>query len=115
MSSLSERIKKIRKERGLSQQDLAQAVNVHYTNVGRYERNEANPSSSILNKIAQVLEVSPDFLMNGTLSDKANINLQDERLLNQFKKIEKMPENKKQLLIEFLDGFIFKTTVQNLA
>ncbi|WP_417801120.1 hypothetical protein [Tenacibaculum sp.] len=59
--------------------------------------------------------VSPDYLINGTLEDKANVNIIDEKLLAQFKKIERMPEDKKLLLIEFLDGFIFKTTVQNLT
>lgn len=115
MNTLAERIKEIRKQKNLSQQQLAKSAEVHYTNVGRYERGEANPSSAVLNRIAQVLEVSPDFLMNGTLEDKANVNIADEKLLRQFKKIEKMPNRKKELLIEFLDGFIFKTTVQNLA
>ncbi|WP_255412046.1 hypothetical protein [Aquimarina sp. MAR_2010_214] len=43
------------------------------------------------------------------------MNITDEKLLLQFKKIEKMPDDKKKLLMEFLDGFIFKTTVQDLA
>lgn len=115
MNTLSTRLKEVRTQKGLSQQELAKAAEVHYTNVGRYERGEANPSSAILNRIAQVLEVSSDFLINGTLEDKANVNISDEKLLIQFKKIEKMPESKKQLLMEFLDGFIFKTTVQHLA
>ena len=29
-----------------------------------------------------------------------------------FKKIKQMPEDKKQLLIEFLDAFIFKAEIQ---
>ena len=113
--SLSRRLKEERTRKGLSQQKLAELTDTHYSNIGRYERGDAKPSAEVLNRICQALEVSPDYLINGTLEDKANLNITDEKLLIQFKKIEKMPEDKKQLLIEFLDGFIFKTTVQNLA
>ena len=85
-------------------------------NVGRYERGDASPSADILNRIANALEVNPDFLMNGTLENKATDSLKDERLLIQYRKIEQLPEDKKNLLIEFLDGFIFKSSIhQQLA
>jgi len=115
MSSLANRIKEGRRNKNLSQQKLAEIANVHYTNIGKYERGEAIPSSSVLNRIAQALELSPDFLMNGTIEDKATNEINDQELLIQFKKIDKMPENKKSLLKEFLDAFIFKTTVQGLS
>ena len=115
MDSLAERLREGRKNKKLSQQKLAKIANVHYTNVGKYERGEATPSSSVLNRIAQALELSPDFLMNGTIEDKANNEIKDQELLLQFKKIDKMPEDKKSLLKEFLDSFIFKTTVQSLS
>lgn len=113
--NLSNRLKEERNKKGLSQQKLAEITQTHYSNIGRYERGDAKPSAEVLSKIAQALEVSPDYLINGTLQDKADNNIMDEKLLIQFKKIEKMPNHKKELLIEFLDGFIFKTTVQNLA
>lgn len=85
---------------------------MHYTNVGRYERGEANPASDILNRIAQVLEVSPDWLMNGTLQDKAKETIENEELLTQFRKIEKLPGEKKKIVKELLDAFIFKADLQ---
>ena len=116
MSSLAERLKTGRKEKGLSQQGLAQIAQVHYTNIGKYERGEAIPSASVLNRIALALELSPDFLINGTLEDKAESTLSDNDLLNQFRKVEKLPEDKKRLVKEFLDAFLFKSQIkQQLA
>ena len=66
------------------------------------------PSAEVLNRIARALEVSPDFLMNGTIDDKAESSLSDNDLLNQFRKVEKLPEDKKRLVKEFLDTFLFK-------
>ena len=110
-ANLATRLKEARTAKGVSQQDLAKLAKVHYTNIGRYERGDAVPSADVLNKIARALEVNPDYLMNGTLDNKASDMLKDERLLIQFKKIEELPEEKKSLLIEFLDGFIFKSTI----
>ena len=109
---LAERLKQARSNKKISQQELAKAAQVHYTNVGRYERGDAKPSAEILNRLATALEVSPDYLMNGNLEDKAKSGLTDDILLNQFKKIERMPDNKKLLLVEFLDAFIFKADLQ---
>jgi transcriptional regulator with XRE-family HTH domain len=113
MSSLAERLKSGRKEKGFSQQKLAELAEVHYTNIGKYERGDATPSASVLNRISQALELSPDYLINGTLNDKANNTIRDEELLLQFKKVEKLPENKKELVKEFLDAFLFKSSIQN--
>lgn len=113
--TLATRLKEARDNKGLSQQELGKLAKVHYTNIGRYERGDSSPSSDVLNKIAKALEVSPDYLMNGTLDNKANDTLKDERLLIQFKKIEQLPMDRKNLLIEFLDGFIFKSSVQQLS
>jgi len=108
-------IKDGRKNKNMSQQNLAEIAKVHYTNIGKYERDEAVPSSAVLNRIAQALELSSDYLMNVTIGDKAYNEIKEQELLIQFKKIDKMPEDKKSLLKEFLDSFIFKTTVQGLS
>lgn len=110
--SLAERLKEIRKAKKLSQQELADFAQVHYTNIGRYERGEANPSSSVLNRIAQALDVSPDYLINGTLENKAENTISDIELLNQFRKVEKLPNDKKKLIKEFLDAFLLKDSLQ---
>jgi transcriptional regulator with XRE-family HTH domain len=111
-TTLSTLLKEGRTNKGISQQELAKLAGVHYTNIGRYERGDASPSADVLNKIASALELSPDYLMNGTLENKAKDILKDEKLLIQFKKIEQLSEDKKTLLIEFIDGFIFKNNIQ---
>jgi hypothetical protein len=69
----------------------------------------------ILAKLANALEVTSDFLMNGTSDDLANSSLTDKELLNQFKMIEKMTEEKKSVVKIFLDAFITKDKIKQLA
>ena len=110
--SLADRLKNMRKEKNLSQQELAKISNVHYSNIGRYERGGAKPSAEVLNRIAQALDTSPDYLINGTLQDKAESSITDNELLIMFKKVEKLPADKKRLVKEFLGSFLFKDNIQ---
>ena len=112
MVTLHERLKKARLDKKLSQQALEKLSNVHYTNIGRYERGDAKPSVEVLNRLAQALDISPDYLLNGTFENKPDTSLTDEKLLILFKKIERLPEDRKNLLCEFLEGFIFKSNIQ---
>jgi len=59
-----------------------------------------------------VLEVSPDWLMNGTLQDKTKETIEEEEPLTQFRKIEKLPGKKKKIVKESLDAFISKADLQ---
>jgi transcriptional regulator with XRE-family HTH domain len=88
---------------------------VHYSQIGRYEEKGAQPSADILAKLANALEVTSDYLMNGTSDDLANSSLTDKELLNQFKMIEKMTEEKKSVVKIFLDAFITKDKIKQLA
>ncbi len=109
---LQDRLLEARKKKGISQQELAKLAKVHFTNVGKYERGESVPAADILNRIAKALEVITDYLLNGTLQDKSADAISDEELLLQFRKVEQLPANKKKLVKEFLDAFIFKSDLQ---
>lgn len=112
MKGMGERIINARKKMGYSQQDLAKVVKVHFTNIGKYEREEAVPSADVLNRIAKAMDVNTDFLLNGTMQDKAKNNIKDDELLMQFKKVELLPNDKKKLIKEFLDAFLFKDSIE---
>ena len=60
------RIEELRSAKGLSRQQLADAVGVHYQTVGYLERGEYNPSLSLALKIADTLktEVGEIFSLN---------------------------------------------------
>jgi hypothetical protein len=54
---------------------------------------------------AIALDVTTGFLMNGTMHNKSEDAISDEELLSQFRKVEKLPLDKKKLVKEFLDAF----------
>jgi putative transcriptional regulator len=60
------RIEALRAERGLSRQELADAVGVHYQTVGYLERGEYSPSLSLALRLAEVLEASVEQMFSLT-------------------------------------------------
>lgn len=63
--SIAERMKRIRRERGLSQERLAEQLNVSRQTVSKWENGLAVPSGDNLNQLGKALGVSVDFLLNG--------------------------------------------------
>ena len=62
---LGERIRKRRKELGLTQYDLAEALGVTPQHISAIEQNKRAPSLDSLVKIAKELGVTVDFLLTG--------------------------------------------------
>lgn len=59
-------IRRLRKERGLSQEALAGEAGLAMRHLGRIERGEGNPTVAILGRLAEVLGVLPtDFYAVG--------------------------------------------------
>ena len=72
MDILSQRLKQCRKERGLTQQQMAIYSDITEKTYQNYELKTREPKLKILLKIADVFNVSLDYLVGRT--DKAEIN-----------------------------------------
>ena len=57
-------LRKLRKEKGLSQQNLAELLVVNQTAVSQWERGITTPSSRMLLKLSQIFNVNPCELLN---------------------------------------------------
>ncbi|MDA2934831.1 helix-turn-helix domain-containing protein [Acidobacteria bacterium AH-259-D05] len=65
LRKIGQRIREARKEKGISQEQLAERSNLSHTYVGRLERGEKQPSLDTLVTIAEAVQVSPvDLLMD---------------------------------------------------
>ena len=63
--TIGKRIALLRKEKGLTQEDLANAMGVSPQAVSKWENDQTCPDISALPKLAQLLEVSVDELLSG--------------------------------------------------
>lgn len=60
---LGKTIKRIRTEKGLSQEKFAFEADLHRTYISDIERGNRNPTVTVLEKIAKALEVKPSELL----------------------------------------------------
>jgi len=106
INTLGSRITQLRKAKNWSQSDLANAVGISYAQIGRYETKSAQPPAEVLKNLASKLDSTVDFLLNGTIEDKANDALQDAEVIRYFKEINVLPENDKNAILRVISGFI---------
>jgi transcriptional regulator with XRE-family HTH domain len=112
---ISERIKELRTGKKLTQSDLAAKVGLSYIQIGRYETGKSAPSSEVLQKLATVLDTTADYLMNGSNDEVVSAQLTDKELLSQFREVEKLNQQDKHLIKTFIDAFLTKRKIQQLA
>jgi transcriptional regulator with XRE-family HTH domain len=86
-ASFVQRLKEVREAKVLTKDKLGKTIKIHYSQIGRYEGNEASPSAEALKKMANAPDMSTDYLMNGTTADLAAENINDKTLINQFNRI----------------------------
>lgn len=108
---LKNRLKELRKQKGVSQTEMAKAINVSYSQYSRYEAKGSKPNSDTLKKIADYLNTTVDFLLYGNSEQKAKDTLSDSDLINQFKEIESLPSSDRTTITKVISAYIrdFKT------
>lgn len=109
MNAISENLKKIRGQKGVSQDELAKKIDIHPVQLSRYERGQSVPSIDIVKKIADALEITIDELVYGNENNKAEQTIKDRELLNMFSKVQLLGERQKETVKDFLSAFILKS------
>ena len=115
MTDLGKRLIALRKTKNLSQTDLAKIVGVSYVQIGRYETKRTQPPAEVLNKIANALDTTIDYLINGDSDEKAKSTLKDAELLQQFKAVEQLSEDDRSVIKKVIGAFITQSKLKQIA
>ena len=99
------------KQNKLSQIELASKIGVSKSQMIRYENKGVQPPADILNKLADVLSTSVNYIINGNSGEKAKASLKNTELLQRFKEVEALPGKEQMILMEIIGAYIrdFKT------
>ncbi len=69
MKSFSEKVKDAREALKLNQQQLGELVGVSKRSIAAYETTDTKPRGNMMRKLASVLQVSVDYLLNEDIED----------------------------------------------
>jgi transcriptional regulator with XRE-family HTH domain len=110
----SQRLRTLRKARDLSQTQLGEKAGLHYTHIGRFERGTSRPGGDTLKRLADALDTTSDYLLDGASDEAAAARVTDRELLRQFQAVEHLPDADKQVVKTLLDAFITRRQIENI-
>ena len=77
---LNEVIRTLRKRRGLTQEQLAEQLGISVMTVRRWEWGQRTPRAEELQKLAEALGTTTDYLLNGEKSVMASVEVESAEL-----------------------------------
>ena len=77
MKTIGEMISSLRKEKGMTQNELAEKMNVTDKAVSKWERDLSCPDINTISKLANILDVSVDELLQAKKKENSNTKLKD--------------------------------------
>lgn len=104
-----DRLKALRKEKGLTQSKLGELLNYGYTAIANYESGRNQPSISDLKKIAAVFDVSMDYLLCVNDIRRSYMAEDDSPDLNEFLQYYfLLKENSREELLDYMRYLVYK-------
>lgn len=95
-------LKKIREEKNLTQQALADMLNIQRPTYSRYENGDREPDFDTILKMSEILEVSTDYLL-GKTDNPASL---DEQLSKEefalYGEAHDLTDEEKQKVLDFI-------------
>lgn len=95
--SFAVRLKRIRNERGYTQEQLARITLISVQTIRNYEQGHNEPISSYLLDLAQALDITPEYLLKGSMNMNTYTNA-IKMELSQINNFEQLVEIKNENL-----------------
>lgn len=95
----------LRKERALTQPQLADILSVSLEMVDYYERRAKNPSADTIQKVADALHVDPAYFLDGKKRVKRKPG-PASALEERIERLRKLPRSKQEVVLSMLDGLL---------
>src|SRR5262245_49113660 len=103
--SFGARLRRLRSERALTQEELGSKVGLSKRMVAYYEIQQGTPSAPLASKFAHALGVSLDELMGGRRSEgeKTPRSAAELRLWRKFRRVQQLPERDRRAVLQLID------------
>lgn len=111
--TIGAKIRKLRKERNLTQAQLGERAGVEIHSVTRYESGRVRPRAKLLQRFADALGVTVEELQAD--EPAPSLGIKDPELLDQFRQVDQLNESDKTALKRIIQAVIIKNQVQDLT
>ncbi len=97
-----QRVRHYRKNKGLSQEQLAELCDLHPTYIGQLERGEKNASLETIMRVCEGLSVSPEVLFENIVPEKGRSAAQEI-----YNIVASLSEEKQQALLDIVEKIAY--------
>ena len=106
MQHIGKNIKKIREEKGLTQQTIANLIAMHRSNYSRVETGDRDLSIDAINKIAKYFNMSIDQLVNFEGGTPQEVTIEDKSTTEQMQLIQQLDDEDKSMVFKMVDKML---------
>jgi len=99
------RLERLRKARGLTQEELGDLVGLSNRMVAYYERDDADPPGPLIVDLARALRISTDEML-GAKPLKEKASPKRARLLKKLQRVEDLPPADQRAVLKFVDALV---------
>lgn len=105
--NFGKRLKTLREERSLTQEEFGKRINQKKANVSKYENGKLQPSLETISAIATYFGVSIDYLL-GRSDDPKLPQITDPEVIKEIKETKKMMEDASDRLYKLMEKHAIK-------
>ena len=111
----AQKLKRLREEKGFSQQGLANQAGINKMLISKYETGRAMPNMENLGKIAKALDVTADYLVFDNVPNNGRVEFKDVELFEKFKGAEDLSNEDRKVIKTLVDAMIVKRKVEGVV
>lgn len=100
--AFGDRLAELLDEKEISQKDFAAQLNIAPTTLNGYIKNKRQPDFELVVRIASVLKVSTDYLLDCQLDNTVHLSIKERGLIENIRKLDNA---EREIFYDFTDIF----------
>jgi transcriptional regulator with XRE-family HTH domain len=112
-AAIGARLARLRKERGITQAELAQRLGISQPMVSDYERGALRLHGELILELTAILDVTADELLGrpGEADSRDPSRARNRRLMRRLQRVEALPKRDQDALMRTIDAFLARAPV----
>ncbi len=106
--NVGKNIKRLREDRGIKQNEIADLIGMHRSNYSKIENGQREISVTALDKIATYFNIALDELVHLGEDLPQEISLEDKTTTEQIKLIQELDQEEKNMIYKMIETFLTK-------
>lgn len=111
--TVGEKIKQVRKEKGLQQKAVALEIGLDQSNYNKIENGRREPSVEVLQKLSVIFGVTVDDLLNPDNNQPSPVTVEDKTVTEKIRLIEQLEDEDKSVIYKMIDTMLTKKKFQD--